>query len=82
MSEAVTLSLIERGLLVFPCKPDKKPYTANGFKNASTDPNAVVRWWLKWPDALIGVPTGVKFVVQDLDLQHPEANQWYARTTP
>jgi hypothetical protein len=75
----IALSLIERGLPVFPCKPDKKPYTANGFKNALTDPDTVVRWWQKWPDALVGVPTGIKFVVLDLDLQHPEANQWYAR---
>jgi putative DNA primase/helicase len=47
MSEAVALSLIERGLLVFPCKADKKPYTANGFKSASTEPHAVVKWWKK-----------------------------------
>jgi hypothetical protein len=72
-------ALIERGLPVFPCKVDKKPYTPNGFKDASTDPGMVAWWWRKWPDALIGVPTGVKFVVLDLDLQHPEAQQWYAR---
>jgi hypothetical protein len=75
----MALSLVERGLPVFPCKVDKKPFTANGFKNASNDPETVIRWWLKWPDALIGVPTGIKFVVLDLDLQHPEASQWYAR---
>jgi putative DNA primase/helicase len=69
----VALSLIKRGLPVFPCKVDKKPYTANGFKNASIDPDVIVRWWQTWPDALVGVPTGIRFVVLDLDLQHPEA---------
>jgi hypothetical protein len=73
------LDLARRGIPVFPCKVDKKPYTASGYKNASTDPDVIVKWWQKWPDALIGVPTGIKFVVLDLDLQHPEANQWYAR---
>jgi hypothetical protein len=79
MSAATALTLVERGHPVFPCKPDKKPYTVSGFKNASADPDVIIKWWHKWPDALIGVPTGLKFVVLDLDLQHPEADQWYAR---
>ena len=56
-----------------------RPFTAHGFKNASTDPDVIRRWWTRWPDALIGVPTGIKFCVVDVDLQHPEAQEWYGR---
>jgi hypothetical protein len=75
------LALVEqRGLPVFPCKAaDKTPYTPRGFKNASTDPVRIQCWWSRWPDALIGVPTGIRFVVIDVDLQYREAQQWYAR---
>jgi putative DNA primase/helicase len=73
------LRLAERGITVFPCKPDKRPYTGSGFKNASAEANVITKWWQKWPDALIGVPTGIKFVALDLDLQHVEAQEWYAR---
>ena len=74
------LDLARRGVPVFPCKvADKTPYTTHGFKDASTDPARIRRWWSRWPDALIGVPTGIKFVVVDVDLQHREAQQWYAR---
>ncbi len=37
----------------------KHPRTANGFKDATTDVNQITEWWQKWPDANIGVPTGV-----------------------
>jgi hypothetical protein len=74
------LSLAERGISVFPCKAaDKRPHTPRGFKDASTDPAIITEWWKQYPDALVGVPTGHKFVVLDLDLQHPEAQAWYAR---
>jgi hypothetical protein len=75
------LAFVQRqGLPVFPCKvADKTPYTSHGFKDASRDAALIQRWWSRWPDALIGVPTGIKFVVIDVDLQHREAQQWYAR---
>ena len=74
------LSLAERGISVFPCQSEnKKPHTPHGFKDASTDPAIIEAWWQQWPDALVGVPSGHKFVVLDLDLQHAEAQSWYAR---
>lgn len=78
------LALATRSVPVFPCRnlpgsaDDKKPYTLHGFKDASADPAVVAQWWQQWPDALIGVPTGDRFVVLDLDLaKHVEALKWY-----
>ena len=68
--------------LQFPCKnvaDEPGRYTAHGFKDASADPAIIAGWWKEWPDALVGVSTSKKFVVLDLDLQHPEAQYWYAQ---
>jgi hypothetical protein len=80
------LKLLDPSTPVFPCRncpedraKDKTPLTKRGFKDASCDPDIVHRWWTRWPDALVGVPTGGKFVVVDADLQHVEAQQWYGR---
>jgi AAA domain/Bifunctional DNA primase/polymerase, N-terminal/Primase C terminal 2 (PriCT-2) len=57
-------SLVERALEVgklypvFPCKVDKSPCTANGFKAASQDANEIRRMFADSRAALIGVPTG------------------------
>jgi Bifunctional DNA primase/polymerase, N-terminal len=72
------LDLAKR-LPVFPCDNDKRPFTAHGFKDASNDPDLIRKWWTRWPNALIGVPTGIKFCVVDVDLQHPEAQEWYGK---
>ena len=72
--------LAGQGLRVFPCKPSNKaPYTEHGFHDASRDEAQIRAWWAQFPDALIGIPTGLKFVVLDLDLQHVEAQDWYGR---
>jgi hypothetical protein len=75
MSGAKALKLASR-VPVFPCDNDKTPLVAHGFKDASNDADVIRKWWDKWPDALIGVPAGIRFVVIDLDLQHEEARQW------
>ena len=75
------LSYAARGWLVFPCHPDpgpdhKRPYSKNGFHDASADPSVITEWWSRWPQALIGVPTGeaIGAVVLDIDVKRPEAN--------
>lgn len=56
------------GWPVFPCKPDKKPATEHGYKDATTDHAKIVAWWRRMPDAPIGVATGeAHLCVIDLD---------------
>ncbi len=66
----------EYGLPVFPCRPDKRPHTEHGFKDASTNLDTIEEWWRRWPDALIGVPTGKpsNIIVLDVD---PDGLAWY-----
>ena len=76
------LKLARHGVPVFPCNSDKVPLVklGPGFKNASTDPDVIRDWWSQFPDALVSVRTGIKFVVLDIDLaKHVEAAQWYGR---
>ncbi len=47
--------------------PGKHPRTRHGLKDASTDIDRVRTWWGRWPDANIGLVTGVAFDVLDLD---------------
>src|SRR5215204_1014199 len=77
------LALAEEGMAVFPlfeptgvgcscgdaaCSgPGKHPRTQNGFRDASTDPLKIKRWWTKNPNANVGVATGEGFVVVDID---------------
>jgi hypothetical protein len=78
MSEMLRAALdyAARGLPVFACINDpksnkhKSPLTPHGFKDATTDEKQIRRWWTKWPNALIGIPTGKAsgIVVVDLDV--------------
>lgn len=53
------LAYAARGWPVFPlAERGKNPRTSNGFKDAATNPNVIERWWDRWPEANIGVPTG------------------------
>ena len=83
--KAAALWYAEHGIPVFPLhcptgsgcscgkpdcdKPGKHPRTAHGFKDATTDPDQVARWWDQWANANIGVPAGTPsgFMVVDID---------------
>jgi hypothetical protein len=44
---------------VFPCNPDdKRPFTLHGFKDASREETQIRAWWARFPEAMIGIPTG------------------------
>ena len=60
--------------------PAKHPRTAHGLKEASTDPEVIRAWWRRWPDANVGVRTGVKF--DALDVDGPNALERLTRHLP
>ena len=63
------LRYAELGYPVFPCAPGEKlPATANGFKDASTDPAQIERWWTEKPASNIGIPTQ-GLLVLDIDAE-------------
>jgi len=78
LAKAARLSLAQAaaayaaaGVAVFPCVPGtKRPLTRHGFTEASADPQRIARWWRRWPEANIGVPTGRPdgFDVLDVDV--------------
>ena len=63
----------EYGASVFPCNPDKSPRTPHGFKDATTNLDTVDEWFQN-THSLIGVPTGKRFFVLDID---PDGHDWY-----
>jgi hypothetical protein len=66
---SVALGYAARGWPVFPCNPlNKRPLTEHGFKDASTDPFQIRKWWGANPNAMIGVPTGAASGVWVLDI--------------
>jgi hypothetical protein len=53
------LALAAKGFHIFPCRPrDKRPATANGLKDATTDTDIIRAWWQQQPDNNIAIATG------------------------
>lgn len=50
------------------CQCPKEPATPHGFRDATLDATKVARYWDAYPDANIGLPTGVRFDVVDIDV--------------
>lgn len=67
------------GWPVFPLIPGTKiPAIRHGFKNASTDPARIDEWWQRSPTANVGLPTGIRFDVLDVDFRHGGLGGWLA----
>lgn len=63
------LRYAELGYPVFPCAPGEKlPATANGFKDATSDPEQIDAWWTAKPSFNIGIPTE-GLLVLDIDVE-------------
>jgi predicted transcriptional regulator len=74
---SAALKYAERNIPVFPLRPGgKKPAIpkskgGRGYLDATTDPDQIRRWWTRWPNANIGIPTGERtgLLVLDVDAE-------------
>jgi hypothetical protein len=48
-------------------RPAKHPLVRHGVKEATTDADRLGRWWRRWPQANVGLATGVCFDALDID---------------
>ncbi len=48
-------------------RPAKHPLTRHGGNDATCDPAQLARWWRRWPEANLGLATGVVFDALDVD---------------
>ncbi len=48
-------------------RPAKHPLTRHGGTDATCDPAQLERWWHRWPEANLGLATGVVFDALDVD---------------
>lgn len=69
------LALAARAVPVFPCGRDKRPLTAHGFYDATTDEAQIRRWWAEHPDAALGVPTGATSGLAVLDVDGADGEE-------
>jgi hypothetical protein len=79
-------SLAGMGYACFPCRLNKMPAIpkadgGNGFKDGTTDWDAIQAMWARHPGELVGVATGAMSGVSvlDIDRKHREAWQWWAQ---
>ncbi len=67
------LSYINQGFKVFPVKPDKKPLTPHGLKDAAHTEAGVREFWTRWPEAGIGMVTD-GLIILDFDVKNDGLN--------
>jgi hypothetical protein len=85
------LEYAERGWLVVPLNtpaesgcscgrpecnsPGKHPRTPHGLKDASRDPATIREWWMRWPEANIGILTGPESSILVLDVDGKQGEE-------
>ena len=69
----IAIGCTARGWFVFPCK-GKRPLTAHGFKDASTDEAQIREWWTRWPEANVAIACGASNLAV-MDSDHGLANE-------
>jgi hypothetical protein len=68
------LALAKQGMAVFPCRcRDKRPATANGLKDATTDPEQIITWWTEQPGYNVAIATGAISKIFVVDADGPDA---------
>jgi len=67
------------GWHVLPVVPNGKvPATQHGVKDATTDPEQIVRWWAQNPDFNIGIAAGERsgIIIFDVDPRNGGDDSW------
>lgn len=66
------LRLSSNGTPIFPVKADKSPHIKSWQNKASADQTKVKKWWRRWPEANIAMPTGHQsgLVAVDVDVKN------------
>lgn len=78
--KAAALDLAARGFSVVPLAPTgkPKPICKHGFKDATTEPKKIERWWRRWPNARIGMATGPASGISVVDLDAKDGKNGFA----
>ena len=50
-------------------RPGKHPRLRHGLTDATTDPRRIEMWWARWPEANVGLRTGIVMDVADVDTE-------------
>jgi hypothetical protein len=82
---AAACTLGGMGYACFPCRQNKMPAIpkadgGNGYKDGTTDREAIQAMWARYPGELVGVATGTMsgMSVVDIDAKHDTARKWWA----
>jgi hypothetical protein len=70
------LEYAEMGYAVFPCNELKRPRTANGLLDATTNEDQIRVWWEMWPEANIAISTAGLLVVDVDPVKEGGENTW------